>query len=329
MLSPFTGKEMTIQKEWRTMTYKKEAFEVCFHTWKCEDTGEQFEDDHFAQLNYDQVQNQYRAKYSIPFKEEIAAIREKYDLSAIRMSQILGFGDNTYRQYEAGEMPTQANARLILIASKPVEFKHMVRISNIDESLRDKVNKRIEHLIQLETKAINQKILQDYLFRTDCPSVYSGFKAPDLEKLAEMVFFFTEKLQPWKTKLNKLLFYADFYNFRKTLKSISGINYIAYEMGPVPDNFQSLFEYLSNSNIVNIKTSYFQEGIGEKFIPTDRVFNKYLFSEEELDSLYFVANKFKETSTNDIIEYSHKEKAWLENNVDRNYINYLYAFDLN
>ncbi len=127
MLSPFSAKEMTVQKEWRTMAYKKEEFRLCFHTWKCGDTGEHFEDDNFAQLNYDQVQNQYRAKYKIPFRDEIVAIREQYDLSAIKMSQVLCFGDNTYRQYEAGEMPSQSNARLIQLASDPHEISKISR----------------------------------------------------------------------------------------------------------------------------------------------------------------------------------------------------------
>ena len=39
---------MTIQKDWRTLTFKKDEFRICFYTWKCEDTGEHFEDDVFA-----------------------------------------------------------------------------------------------------------------------------------------------------------------------------------------------------------------------------------------------------------------------------------------
>jgi len=330
MLSPFTGKEMTILKEWRTMTYKKEEFHVCFHTWKCEETGEQFEDEHFAQLNYDQVQNQYREKYAIPFKDEIIAIREKYDLSAIKMSQILGFGDNTYRQYEAGEMPSQANARLIFIASKPFEFKHMVRISDIDEQLRDKLYKRIEHLIQSETQNFEKQLLSNYLFGVERPSVFSGFRMPDIEKFAEMVLFFSEKLEPWKTKLNKLLFYADFDCFGKTGKSISGINYRAINMGPVPEKFQSLFDYLENNGVVKINViSFCNGGIGEQFLPAERKCNETLFSVEELKVLTEVAEKFKDTSTNEIINYSHREKAWLENKDSHGLINYMYAFDLN
>ena len=77
MKSPFTDKEMSIQKEWRTMYFRKDEFKVLFHSYKCNDTGEQFEDDVFAQLNYNQLVNQYREKYSIPFPEQIISIREK------------------------------------------------------------------------------------------------------------------------------------------------------------------------------------------------------------------------------------------------------------
>jgi len=332
MLSPFTGKEMTVQKEWRTMTYRKEEFRVCFHTWKCEDTGEQFEDDAFAQLNYDQVQNQYRAKYAIPFKEEINAIREKYELSAIKMSQVLGFGDNTYRQYETGEMPSQSNARLIQFAANPHEFKKMLEVSNVLEgSAFEKLNKRIEHLIQVQKKDKYKNLIAEYLFGNESADIYRGFKKPDIDKFSEMVFYFSERLKPWKTKLNKLLFYADFRNFQLTGISMSGAVYRAIPMGPVPDKFQSIYDFLNENTIVDINTTFFPDGgLGEQFSPSKgRKFNELLFTESEMSVLNEIANRFKDTSTNDIIEISHKEKAWLENKDDKKLINYFYAFDLN
>ena len=140
MKSPFTGKEMSIQKEWRTMNFRKDEFKVLFHSYKCEESGEQFEDDAFAQLNYNQLVNQYREKYSIPFTEQIIAIREKYDTSATRMSEILGFGTNSYRQYESGEVPSQSNARLIQLADNPHEFKRLVDLCNtIESKVKDKL----------------------------------------------------------------------------------------------------------------------------------------------------------------------------------------------
>ncbi|NJK94516.1 MAG: SocA family protein [Bacteroidales bacterium] len=61
-----------------------------------------------------------------------------------------------------------------------------------------------------------------------------------MAKFTEMVVYFAKELQPWKTKLNKLLFYADFLHFKKTCFSISGVRYRAIDMGPVPNNFQSI-----------------------------------------------------------------------------------------
>lgn len=62
MKSPFTDKDMRIVKEWRTMKFRKKEFQVLFHAYKCFDTGEQFEDEKFAELNYNQLINQYRLK---------------------------------------------------------------------------------------------------------------------------------------------------------------------------------------------------------------------------------------------------------------------------
>ncbi len=68
MMSPITGKEMVAKKEWRKMNYRNEAFNVLFHTWYCTDSGESFENEMFANLNYEQVINQYREKHNIPFQ---------------------------------------------------------------------------------------------------------------------------------------------------------------------------------------------------------------------------------------------------------------------
>lgn len=46
------------------------------------------------------------------------------------MSEILGLGANAYRLYEAGEMPTVANGRLILSVREPEEFIKQARASS-------------------------------------------------------------------------------------------------------------------------------------------------------------------------------------------------------
>ncbi|TVR71901.1 MAG: hypothetical protein EA408_08080 [Marinilabiliales bacterium] len=71
MKSPFTGKNMTVHKEWRKLKFRKEEFHIISHTYICEETGEKFEDYLFANLNFNQLLNQYRVKHSIPFTEQI------------------------------------------------------------------------------------------------------------------------------------------------------------------------------------------------------------------------------------------------------------------
>jgi hypothetical protein len=44
---------------------------------------------------------------------------------------------------------------------------------------------------------------------------YTRHRKPNLERLTEMVVFFTEGLPPWKTKMNKLLFMPISYCLRK------------------------------------------------------------------------------------------------------------------
>lgn len=332
MKSPFTGKEMSIHQEERTMNFRKDEFIVLFHSYKCNETGEQFEDDAFAQLNYIQLVNQYREKYSIPFPEQIIAIRKKYNASASRMSEILGFGTNSYRQYESGEVPSQANARLIQLADDPHEFKKLVDLCNtIGSTVKDKLLHKIQFLLEEQKSTKFEKQLENYFFETCLPNTFTGYKKPDLKKFTEMVVFFTDKLRPWKTKLNKLLFYADFTMHKQSGYSISGAQYRAIPMGPVPNNFNSIFEYLTNNGDVDIYyTTFADGGTGEQFKPNSkRKFNPVLFSENELQILEDIAEKFINTTTNEIIEISHKEKAWKENKDEKKIIDYKYSFYLN
>ena len=328
MLSPFTEKEMVVRKEWREMTFRKETFMIYFHTWKCEDTGEEFEDKHFAQLNYDQVINQYREKYNMPYPDDIKSIREKYDLSAIKMSHVLGFGDNTYRQYEAGEIPTQANARLIQMAADPRKFLDMIDLSHtLEGSVIEKARHNAERLIDKADKV--ETVIRNYLFDGKQRSRFTGFGRPDFEKFVEMIIYFCTHQQPWKTKLNKLLFYADFTFFKKYGVSISGSEYYAIDMGPVPDNFNSIFEHLTKIDLLKVHNKTFPDGgVGEKYIPT-REFNDKLFEEQELKILQSIDDKFKNFSTQKMIDVSHEEIGWQQgSNGSRQPIDYLYAFEL-
>src|SRR3954463_2594736 len=106
MKSPITGSEMPVKKRKEKFEFRKETFEIMYHYYLDEASGDQFTDDHLSEINTNQLYNEYRSKYGIPYPDEIIALREKYGLSANKMSEVLGFGINVYRAYEAGEVPS-------------------------------------------------------------------------------------------------------------------------------------------------------------------------------------------------------------------------------
>ena len=100
MKSAFTGQEMILENENRILNFRKEEFNIVYQFYRCEETGEQFTSTELDEVNMIQLYNQYRDKHNLPFPEEIKEARLKYGLSAAKMSEILGFGINSYRQYE-------------------------------------------------------------------------------------------------------------------------------------------------------------------------------------------------------------------------------------
>ena len=104
MKSPITGKEMVLIKEHRSMHFRKEAFKVVFHYYKCEDSGEQFTTTSMDEVNMNQVYNQYRDRFNIPFPDKLP----EYVKNMVCLGEnVRGFRfwNNGYRLYEAGEMP--------------------------------------------------------------------------------------------------------------------------------------------------------------------------------------------------------------------------------
>lgn len=331
MKSPITGKVMKLTKERRSMEFRKESFEIVYQFYKCEDSGEQFTTTQLDEVNLNQVYNQYRDRFNIPFPDEIIRIRGKYGLAAAKMSEILGFGINGYRQYESGEMPSIANAKLIQMIDDPKFFIDMVALcATLDDKAKAKYIQKAQLLVDERQRNIFNLNIKEYLLGNHMADIFSGYRNPSFEKFTEMVVYFSEKIEPYKTKMNKLLFYADFSMFKQSCFSMSGVRYKAIEMGPVPNNFQSIFEYMSNKNEIDIYTVEFANGhTGEQFrARKDRPFNPDLFSAVELETLDKVVKLFKETSTNGIIEISHLEEAWKKNERTKSVISYEFAFEL-
>ena len=329
MKSPFTGGEASLQKEMRTLDFRKEAFKVLFHYYVCQDSQEQFTDDSLDELNINQIYNQYREKYGIPFPDEIKAIREQYGLPASKMAEVLGLGINIYRNYEAGEVPSVSNGRLLQLVKDPNEFRKLFNYCNKEFSKEeaDRIYKKIDGATS--GWDVVQNKFDEWLLGEKNPNEYNGYRVPNLDKISNMILYFSKRITPFKTKMNKLLFYADFLNFKRTCFSISGLTYKAIQLGPVPKNFGHIFDTVTERRYVDIEIYDFGGYTGERFVETgQKAFEEDLFTDLEVKTLQDVADYFSVIGVTKIVEISHEEDGWLQNVGHFGAISYNYGFDL-
>lgn len=329
MKSPISDKEMTLMKTKKVLVFRGEEYGYFHSYYYCEDSGESFTNTELDELNLTQVYNHYRDRHNLPFTHEIIQLRDLYQVSASKMSQILGFGINGYKNYEKGEIPNQTHGNLIQsIIKDPSVFKNLVNLNN--DLHKGEKETLIERSKKIKDEITKHKYWTKHILGDILPNPLTGFRKPDMERIKNMVLFFSNSQKPVVTKLNKLMFYADFINYRKTGYSISGLQYMAHNYGPTPKRFRTLYDYFIDQEYINSVPINFGEGyVGEFYEPgTAYDFNEEIFSDKELNTLSYVDQHFRDCSATDIMNTSHKEKAWLENEKDKNYINYEYGFEL-
>lgn len=328
---PYCDGKANLQKEAKELNYRKDVFKIVAHFYKCVKCKVEFTTTESDTISLMQAHNQYREKNNIPFPEEIAAIREKYDLPASKMSEVLGLGANGYSNYENGEIPTPAYGNLISAASEPQTFMNLLDKAkeHFSENAFKKVKERVAYLIYTEDETKN---LCANLNVYNQPNNFTGYKKPVPSKIANLVTYFIQHSKPDfndKLKLNKQLFFADFTHYKNHGASITGLSYRAIKYGPVPANYDNIYAYLENEQLISSQFLKLSNGGAREVFISEADFDKILFSEVEKETLSTIREKFSDMPTWDIVELSHLEKAWKELEANRELIGYQdYAFEL-
>jgi uncharacterized phage-associated protein len=137
-------------------------------------------------------------------------------------------------------------------------------------------------------------------------NVFTGYRQFSLEKLAAMVSYFAGRTQElYKTKLNKLLFYADFVNFYVNGASISGSRYVHLPYGPVPDGYEETLETLNHYGVIEVEKRNSADLVRSGETSTDAFLTR-----EEQASLDWVVSNYGSMSAGQLTEISHREKAY-------------------
>lgn len=308
LVSPITGGKMSLEWEWRDMEFRKEKFRVMFPYYRCEDTGEQFTDTETDGVWLAQVRNMYCQKYGIPYTDEIVAVRERYGVSATKMSLILGFGENQWRKYEQEEIPSVSNGKMIRSIMNPLVFKDMLESSRhlLTEKEFSKISAKVEEAINESEKSRVEQYEIRRLFVAG-RNMENGFGQLSLERLKNVMLFVIENMgEVFFTKMNKILFYIDFVKYRETGSSLTGLSYRAIDFGPVPEKWEKVYSEFDEIN---------QEpkvvGDFEGYVLTSKsTCDKSVFSETELAIIQTVCDRFNSCTSREMTRLSHEESAW-------------------
>ncbi len=324
MKSPFTGGIAKLLSEPSTLVFRKETFDYVHQFYECQDTHERFTTTELDEANLAQVYNQYRAKYGIPFPEDIKRIRQHYALPATKMSKILGFGENQYRLYENGEMPSEANGKILMSIMNPEIFR--VFVENARGQFSENEYEKLMTKADSWGKERYSVVVVDYVFGKSRRDISNGYTALSISKIKNILLYFIEKKNGvFITKMNKLLFYTDFLSYRERGKGMTGLRYKAIQHGPVPVRWDRIYSFYDEIHQEIIQLTNDREGtmLVSNLSPVMED-----FSEKEMEILETVYQRFKDETPTQISETSHQEEAWKRYfNTDMP-INYEMAFKL-
>jgi hypothetical protein len=132
-------------------------------------------------------------------------------------------------------------------------------------------------------------------------------------KFEELILYLARESQEdhrcGATKLNKILFYADFIAYHKLGRSITGQKYQKLERGPAPRRIVPVVEAMVGRGLCAwAERSYF--GFPLKKLLALREPDVSVFSAEELDIARTVVSELWELNATEVSDLSHRFVGW-------------------
>jgi len=133
------------------------------------------------------------------------------------------------------------------------------------------------------------------------------------EKLINVMVYFAQNTQKCgKVKLFKLMYFLDFEHYQQIGRSVTGLNYYAWPLGPVPVDLYAEFDVPAADMLSRIQFEpiLVKNGLMLFIQPIAEFDNRY-FSKRELRLMVHLVNQYNDTSAEEIIEANHLEhKPW-------------------
>lgn len=293
----------------------------------CCECGEEFYNEELDNETLVNAYNIYRQRHKLLMPDEIRQIREQYGLSQRSFAKLLNWGDKTIHRYENGSLQDKAHNSMLLFLREPMNMADYLAENEVglDAVQKEKLQHRLAELEGITENRIGKKLL-DLILQKD-PCLDNGFKSFNYEKFYGTVLFFANKCEDLlKVKLLKLLNYSDMIFYKENGISITGTQYVHLPFGPVPEHYDVLFGLMEAQKIININIS-FENGYEKHHVLPMSSDYMNILSQEEIDVMTRVFDKFVNFGSVEISNYSHEEVGYKETKRGE-IISYNYAKDI-
>lgn len=300
--------KLQLIKEAKELTIRNEPITIEMEYHKCPKCGEEFLIPDTESDPLERAYRLYRFKHNMLQPEEIRNFRRKYHLTQSDLANLLGLGGATISRYESGKLQDETHETLLRLAMDTENLRRLVVSprSALPEDRKNRILNALKETAEPKVSSLERFVVstfQDYQ-----PNEYSGFKSFDQDKFFNAILYLC-KGGAVKTKLNKLLFYADFKHFKEYTTSITGARYACIPFGPAPDDYDLYYPILIRRGVLEVEEIDYPHFTGENFL-TKKEPNLNIFSESELRILASVKEYFKDYNASAISAYSHEEEGY-------------------
>lgn len=280
--------------------------------YECENCKEEFEDGELLDINLLSMRDAYRLKANLLTKNEIVAIREKFNLTQEDLSNILGLGEKTITRYETNTIQDRPYDTLLRKFNEDYNFAYEMLLKAKNKFNKDKfekISKTIKGFILLESESkYNEIQLKNLYIFDDEENSSNGFRLLNIDKIKSMLAYFAKFTKNlFSVKLMKLFWYSDALSYQRTGKAMTGLIYTHMPKGALPIGFREICDLDSVDKV----PEEIHETITFKFVPKEiDMIDDSLFSLEELNILKEVCEKFYDLSGTQLSEIMHKEDIY-------------------
>lgn len=269
--------------------------------------------------NLRKARDSYRKDNNLLLSTDIIAIREKYKLTQGELSKILGLGEVTIARYETKSIQDRTYDNLLReVRDNPNKMLQYLN-QNQNKFSPDRIDSIKKYIIKYISSHTEENsyvsVFKQYYKKYNKPVAENGYTAINEMKITAIVWYLASKIDNlYKIKLAKLLWYIDMLYFKLHGKSITGLIYRHKPMGALPIGDISLL-MLNNITVEEELCDSSYEGIKYHFLPKGNV-DLSIMSTDEMNVVDMVLNKFKMYSTADIVNYMHKEKIYINTEMN-------------